>query len=187
MQKANLPTRMTEGEVALLLADHFLRLPHAEPTVTVAIDGAVVETTKHGRLFEIETFLSHLRWRLVEQRGKRPWHGAYTRDAQQLHLSSTSGVGDVVVQIANRRIVAECKGGPLIKVKGSKEHRILKEAIGQAVVSENNEDMPIVAVPDTPPFRLLAESWQQRPLIRKLGLQIVLVAQDGGVSGLDLG
>jgi hypothetical protein len=177
---------MTEGEVALLLAEHLLRLPNAQPKVSVAIDGAVVETTQHGRLFEIEAFLQGLQWQLNEQRGSRAWHGAYVRDTHQLHLSSTSGVGDVVVHIGNRRIVAECKGGPLVPRKGSPEQRILKEAIGQAVLWENGDDVLIVAVPDTMRFRSLAESWNQRPLIRKLGLQIVLVAQDGRVSGLQL-
>jgi hypothetical protein len=33
-----------------------------------------------------------------------------------------------VIEIAGRRVVAECKGGPLIK-RGSQEYRILKEAL----------------------------------------------------------
>jgi hypothetical protein len=37
----------------------------------------------------------------------------------------------------------------------------------------------------TPTFRTLANSWQQRPLVLKAGIQIALVAQSGDVSGFD--
>jgi hypothetical protein len=41
-------------------------------------------------------------------------------------------------------------------------------------------------VPDTPVFRKLAEIWRSRPLVRRAGIRIALVARHGAVSGLDL-
>ena len=32
----------------------------------------------------------------------------------------------------------------------------------------------------------LAETWRRRPLVRRTGIRIALVARDGAVSGLDL-
>ena len=179
--------RMTEGEVAIRLAEYLLTLPGAADTVTIAIDGAVVETVTHGRLFEIEQFLATNGWRAVRQQGKRLWHGAYSRSDKHLHISSTSGIGDVVIQIGNRRVVAECKGGPLVKKRGSQEHRILKEALGQALLwREGADDILLIAVPDTPWFEPLATNWGSRPLVRKVGIQIALVAPSGDVSGFSL-
>ena len=181
------PTRMSEAEVAIRLAEYLLSLPLAADQATVAIDGAVVASVDRGRIFEIERFLATRRWHLSQQQGRREWHGAYSRAGKQLHISSTSGTGDVVVQFGKRRVIAECKGGPLIKRPGSKEHRILKEALGQAVLwNGDHSDIMLVAVPDTQWFRPLAESWRQRPRVRKAGIQIALVSQSGDVSGFDL-
>jgi hypothetical protein len=59
------PTRMTEGEVAIRLAEHLLSVSGAADHTTVAIDGAVVEIAGRGRLFEIEQFLATNGWRLT--------------------------------------------------------------------------------------------------------------------------
>lgn len=178
---------MSEAEVAIRLAEYLLSLPNAADQAMVAIDGAVVQTADRGRMFEIEKFLAANRWQLGEQKGKRNWHGAYSRGGKRLNINSISGTGDVVVQIGNRRVVAECKGGPLIKKRGSQEYRILKEALGQAVLSDGNaSDLVVVAVPDTQWFRSLTEKWRKRPLVRKAGIQIVLVSGSGSVSGFTL-
>jgi hypothetical protein len=106
---------------------------------------------------------------------------------QQLHINSKSGTGDVVVQIGQWRVVAECKGGPLVKKRSSPEHRILKEVVGQAMLwNPEPNDLLIVAVPNTQWFQPLATTWRQAPLVRRVGIQIVLVSPDGGVSGFTL-
>ena len=179
--------RMSEAEVAIRLAERLLQLPGAGPHAEVAIDGAVVEIAGR-RIFDIEGFLSTQRWKLARQQGQRPWHGIYGRRLQELHVSSASGTADVVLQLGNRRAVAECKGGPLVKKPGNPEHRILKEALGQALIWNGlPHDLVMVAVPDTPRFRKVASDWQQRPLVRLTGIQIALVAPSGTVSGVDLG
>jgi len=48
------------------------------------------------------------------------------------------------------------------------------------------EDIVVAAVPDTPVFHTLAESWRTRPLVKRAGIRIALVTRDGAVSGLSL-
>lgn len=181
------PTRMSEAEVAIRLAERFLRMPGAGQVAKVAIDGAVIEMKGQNPFFDIATFLSGNRWKLLTQKGTRAWHGVYSRDDQEIHISSTSGAADVVLQLGNRRVVAECKGGPLIKKEGSPEYRILKELLGQALIwKEMPGDLLIVAVPDTPRFRKIACDWQQRPLVMKTGIQVALVSLAGDVFGPNL-
>ena len=60
-------------------------------------------------------------------------------------------------------------------------------ALGQALLFDvSADDIVVAAVPDTPVFAKLAESWQSRPLVRRAGIRIALVARHGTVSGLDL-
>jgi hypothetical protein len=82
---------MTEGEVAIRLAEYLLSFPGAIGHAALAIDGAVVEISERGRLFEIEKFLAANEWRLIQQHDKPPpgtgaWRGAYER----LHSNFTS-------------------------------------------------------------------------------------------------
>ena len=98
-----------------------------------------------------------------------------------------AGEGDVVATVDGRRIVAECKKGPLVRKPGSPEYPLLTTALGQALLFDvSADDIVVAAVPDTPVFRKLAETWRSRPLVRRAGIRIALVARDGAVSGLDL-
>jgi hypothetical protein len=64
---------------------------------------------------------------------------------------------------------------------------LLTTSLGQALLFDvTADDIVIVAVPDTPVFRRLAEAWRERSLVRRAGIRIVLVGRDGSVSGLDL-
>ena len=122
--------RYERGEVASP-AERFLRMPRCGPGCEVGIDGAVIEMKGRNPFFDIASFLAARDWSLSAQKGTRPWHGAYTRNDQALHISSTSGAADVVLQLGNRRMVAECKGGPLEKRHGSPEYRILRQYSGR--------------------------------------------------------
>jgi hypothetical protein len=75
----------------------------------------------------------------------------------------------------------------LARKPGRAEHSLLTTALGEALLFDiSGDDIVVVAVPDTPVFRMLAETWQRRPLVRRAGIRIVLVARDGAVSGLAL-
>jgi hypothetical protein len=47
-------------------------------------------------------------------------------------------------------------------------------------------DVLAVVVPASPKFNELTSRWRSAPLIRRLGLHLVTVDRNGGVSGLDL-
>jgi len=179
--------RMAEAEVSLRLAFYLLALPGSDGVARVAIDGAQVKVGRR-RVFPIVDFLSGMGWEQAEQIGSKDWQGRYVKDGQTLIIHSTPGVGDVVVQLGDRRVRAECKGGPLIKKPGSREYRKLREALGQAITVDHvgPDDVLMVAIPRTAAFCNLADKWRVAPLVAGAEIQIVLVARDGMVEGLEL-
>jgi hypothetical protein len=177
--------RMPEAEVSLRLAFHLLSLPGAQGSAQVAIDGAQIRV--HGaEVFPIAAFLAGQGWAKIAQKGKNAWQGTYEREGQQLTIHARSGVGDVVAIVGEKRIRAECKGGPLVKKPGSHEYPILRGALGQIVTVEQVDanDVLVVAVPYTSQFQQLVVRWREAPLVSRLGIQIVLVGRDGTVDGL---
>jgi hypothetical protein len=178
---------MAEAEVSLRLAFHLLRLQERKDTVSVAIDGAQIRV--HGsQVFPIQWFPREHGWELVEQKGKNPWQGHYERGVHQLRIHSRSGEGDVVTRVRGKRVRAECKGGPLIKKRGSREYPRLRQALGQILTVGRvaAHDKLMVALPLSPKFRQLADQWRTAPLVEKCGIGIVLVGRDGTVVGLNL-
>jgi hypothetical protein len=72
----------------------------------------------------------------------------------------------VVATVDGRHIVAECKKGPLVRKPGNPEYPLLITALGQALLFEvSADDIVVAAVPDTPVFGKLAETWWSRPLV----------------------
>jgi hypothetical protein len=179
--------RMPEAEVSLCLAFHLLAMPDGHGTVEVAIDGAQIRV-RGSQVFPIADFLDELGWEQVKQEGKNLWQGWYERKGQRLWVHSRSGVGDVVAQVGSKRVRAECKGGPMIKLPGSREYPKLRGALGQILTVEEKKpnDVLAVAVPHTPRFQRLADKWRRAPLIVCTGIQIALVGRDGEVEGLNL-
>jgi hypothetical protein len=174
---------MAEAEVALRLTEYLLGLPGAGDEASVAIDGAGVKV--HGQeVFPVAEYLTAGGWEQTEQRGRNAWAGVYERGGKRMKIHSRSGVGDVVIRCRGRRVVVECKKGPLVPKKGSPERPLLVAAIGQAVTAMvDAEDLIAVAVPDSAVFRKLAEQFRLRPLFAKSGVVICLVARDGVVTG----
>ena len=188
MSVCDLPKdRMPEAEVSLRLAFHLLALSGSQGVARVAIDGAQIRV--HGaEVFPIAAFLADARWEQTAQEGKNAWQGWYERHGQRLNVHARPGVGDVVAPVGGKRMRAECKGGPLIKKPGGREHPILRGALGQVVTVEQigANDLLVVAVPRTPRFHKLADRWRQAPLVVRSGIQIVLVGRGGVVEGLEL-
>jgi len=179
--------RMPEAEVSLRLAFHLLSLADAQGDADVAIDGAQIQV--HGaEIFPIVAFLADAGWEQVEQEGKNTWQGTYEHEGQRLTIHARSGIGDVIATVGDRRVCAECKGGPLIKKPGSREYPILRGTLGQILTIEQvaENDILVVAVPHTPRFHKLAKKWQNAPLVARSGIHIALVGRDGTVEGLDL-
>jgi len=180
--------RMPEAEVALRLAEFILSLPGSGAMASVAIDGASIKVGD-AIVFDIGRFMAGTGWEQIKQPqiGRNAWTGAYRRGDKTIRVHSRSGEGDVVATVEGRRIIAECKKGPLVRKAGSPEYPLLTTALGQALLFDvSADDVVIAAVPDTPVFRRLAEAWRERPLVRRAGIRIALVARNGAVSGLDL-
>ncbi|WP_318875099.1 hypothetical protein [Sinorhizobium meliloti] len=180
--------RMPEAEVSIRLAEYLTEQPGFGDHVEVAIDGASVRV--HGSdVFDIEGYLRTYGWRLSapEHKSRNTWAATYQRGQATMRIHSQSGVGDVVAVVSGRRVIAECKKGPLIKKPGSQEYPLLTAAIGQALLFRASaEDIILAAVPDTPTFRRIAVDWRERPRLKASGIQIVLVSRTGDVSGLSL-
>jgi hypothetical protein len=93
----------------------------------------------------------------------------------------------VEATVNGRRIIAECKKGPLVKKPGSPEYPLLTTAIGQALLFQASEgDLLVAAVPDTPTFGRIAAAWRERPRLKASGIEIALVSRSGAVSGLSV-
>jgi hypothetical protein len=178
---------MPEAEVALRLAFFLLDLPNSGNTAQVALDGAQVQV-RGNQIFSLTDFLADMGWSQVEQKGKRDWQGRYEKEGKYLEIHSRSGIGDVVVSVGHRRVYAECKKGPLVPKPANPEYKLLREAIGQVITVKQvqDNDIMVVAVPDSPKFRQLASEWREIPLVKRAGIQIVTVARDGAVDGLKM-
>ena len=94
----------------------------------------------------------------------------------------------VVAEVKSGHMLrVECKKGTLRRSKSSAEYPLLREALGQLVTidSVGENDILAVAVPKSEKFESLARRWREAPLIKKFGIQILTVARDGSVTGLD--
>lgn len=180
--------RMPEAEVSIRLAEYLSELPGFGGHVDVAIDGASVRV--HGaEVFDIRGYLGAYGWHLSAQDGKsrNEWAATYRRRRATMRIHSRSGLGDVEAVVGGRRIIAECKKGPLVRKPGSPEYPLLTTAIGQALLFRAEaDDILVAAVPDTPTFRRIAEDWRERPRLKSSGIQIALINRTGEVSGLSL-
>jgi hypothetical protein len=180
--------RMPEAEVALRLAEFILSLPASGAMASVAIDGASIKVGD-GVIFDIGRFMATTGWQPVKeaQAGRNAWTGAYRRGDKTIRVHSRPGEGDVVATIDGHRIIAKCRKGPLARKPGRLEHSLLMTALGEALLFDiAGDDIVVAAVPDTPVFRHLVETWRRRLLVRRAGIRIALVARDGAVSGLAL-
>jgi hypothetical protein len=179
--------RMSEAEVALRLAAFILSLPHSGAMASVAIDGASIKVGDTN-VFDIGRFMTGTGWEQIKepQFGRNARTGAYRRNDKTIRVHSRPSEGDVVATIAGRRIVAGCKKGMLVRRPGSSESALLTAALGQAMLFDvSADDIVVAAVPDTPAFRRLAEAWRERPLVKKVGIRIALMARNGTVAGLE--
>ncbi|WP_293854990.1 hypothetical protein [uncultured Alsobacter sp.] len=179
--------RMPEAEVALRLAEYLSERPGFGGHVDVAIDGASVRVAE-TEVFDIVGFLAGAGWiRGGDATSKNAWAASYRRGDATLRVHSRPGQGDVAAIVNGRRVVAECKKGPLVKKPGSPEYPLLTLAIGQALLFDADDtDLVVAAVPDTPSFRRIAEAWRAKPRLRASGIEIALVSRTGSVSGLSV-
>ena len=137
--------RMPEAEVALRLAEYISQRPGFGGHVEVAVDGASVRVGE-TEVFDIIGYLAWAGWAQDKAgTGRNAWATLYRRGHATLRVHSRSGQGDVEATVNGRRIIAECKKGPLTKKPGSPEYPLLTTAIGQALLFDANETDLVVA------------------------------------------
>jgi len=156
--------------------------------VSVALDGAQIKTgdTIHFPIYE---FLEKNNCEKVAN-NSRGWQGVYQVESfdYSLIIHSNPGKGDVVAKLdGGSTLRVECKKGPLVRIKGSQEYPLLREALGQLLTIDecNINDRLAVAVPNSLKFKELTSIWRNAPLIRKLQIGFLLVSTNGEVDGLD--
>lgn len=176
--------RMPEAETALRLALHLLDHPEGENHVEVALDGAQV-TYKKKTVFAVRRFLQEMGYS-ADSENPQQWQTTYRQGERTILVHSKSGVGDVVGRVAGRGVFAECKKGSFFKTKSNPEYRLVREALGQLLTTEQayDDDVLLAAVPDTDAYRHLTKKWRELPAVRRAGLHIVLVGRDGTVEGM---
>ncbi len=174
---------MTEAEVILRLAMHYIKNGLTKEHVNVSIDGAHVKTgnTVH---FDIFGFMNDAGLKKLDGQPER-WQGEYSFVGFDSHIiiSSTSGIGDVNIKLIDGGIIyAECKKGK--NDKRGQEYPLMREAIGQLMTGCNFVEgvVPMVAVPYTDKSKELAERWSALTQIKNLGIKFALICDDGNVN-----
>jgi hypothetical protein len=180
--------RMPEAEVSLRLAFFLINHGLASADVSVAIDGAQVQTGDAVH-FSICEFLREHGWTCKSTSGG--WYGLYRCEENEhgILIHPRPGKGDVVAPLGHGGTLrAECKKGRFQRSKSSQEYPLLREALGQLLTAEavNPNDILAVAVPKSPRVEELARKWRFAPLIQRAGIRILTVDREGNVEGLDL-
>jgi len=182
--------KMPEAEVSLRLAFHLINKELVNSDVSVSIDGSQIKTNEKIH-FHIEDFLKREGWIQKNQPSSQPFYGLYRKSDCNfgIEITSTPGIGDVTAKLdEKRKIRVECKKGSFIKSSSNPEYRLLREAFGQilTVKDYSDSDLLAVAIPKSDKFIKLKDEWQNAPLIKKLGIQILLVDRENNVEGLEL-
>lgn len=165
---------LTEGAVMLAFAVYLLE--HGATAVELHPDG------EHGKRFDFRASLEAREFLLVTAQGTTSYGGIYKRGVQQVTVTLTPGMGDVVADVNAQTVVAECKGGVInTRHAGqlSKLRRGLCEAVGLLMARPLNGERHIAVVPATATTTKLA----QRMLTRATaaGIEITLVDETGKV------
>jgi hypothetical protein len=178
---------MPEAEVTLRLAMAIIEGGHTVKDIVVAIDGAQIKTGTQVH-FPIVEFLNSFGWRSSEQSMRWQCSYQHTTYKSAIVVHSSSGEGDLVVELNNgRKLRVEAKKGPLIRSKSSQEYPLIREAIGQLMTIElaHPNDLLAVAVPHSEKFAELANQWRNRPLMKNAGIHIITVRRDNSITGLE--
>lgn len=174
---------MTEPEVSIRMALYYIQNNLTDKNVKVSIDGAHIKTG-NAIHFQIENFLKTVGCEKEDgENGK--WQGIYGLEGyeQKIELSSTPGVGDVVVELkGGKQVYIESKKGK--NKKSSQEYSLMREAIGQLMtgIQLTNTIIPMVAVPYSMKSEELANRWILLTQMKKIGIQFALVHTDGKID-----
>lgn len=164
-----------EGAVMIAYAMHLLRIEGADQ-VRVHPDG------EHGKRFDFSGWLARRRFRKTSSIGTTAYGGVYEHaGGQTITINPRSGLGDVVAEIGDHVISAECKGG-IINTKHpgqvSRLYKGLCETVGMLMATPS-QGRQVAVVPLTDSTLRLAQ--RLAPRCALAGIEIALVGGRGEV------
>ena len=167
--------RLYEGAVMVAYAMHLLRTTDAQQ-VRIHPDG------EHGKQFDFNGWLAKRGFEKMSSLGSTTYGRLY-RDPQgwEITVNPKSGQGDVVAEIGNHIVSAECKGGIINTRHSGQVSRLYKglcETVGLLMASES-PGRQVAVVPFTEGTMRLAR--RMTPRCMKAGIEIALVGSRGEV------
>lgn len=164
-----------EGAVMVAYAMHLLRTQGAQD-VRVHPDG------EHGKQFDFAAWLGRRAFTKASSLGSTAYGGVYRNPAgQTITVNPKSGLGDVVAEVGDLIIAAECKGG-IINTRHSGQvsrlYRGLCETVG-LLMATPSQGRQVAVVPLTNGTLRLAE--RLAPRCALAGIEIALVGSRGEV------
>ena len=169
--------RLTEAAVMLAFAMHLLSQPGSSGLVHVHTDG------EHAKIFDIVGFLIAGGFRKSATLGTTSYGGRYVRGFETIVVRPASGLGDVLGEVAGRKVIAECKGGVINSTHAGQKSRLrkgLSELIGQLMVLPIDDARQVAVLPFTAEIARLAE--RLAPRCTAAGIEIALVQADGRID-----
>jgi hypothetical protein len=167
-----------EGAVMVAYAMHLLRAQGAQH-VRIHPDG------EHGKQFDFSGWLERRQFRKVSTIGTTAYGGAYEHSAgQTITVNPRSGLGDVVAEIGDHIISAECKGGIINTRHSGQVSRLYKglcETVGMLMATPT-QGRQVAVVPFTAGTLRLAE--RLAPRCALAGIEIALVGSRGEVMNV---
>ena len=169
--------RLYEGAVMVAYAMHLLRTAEARQ-VRVHPDG------EHGKQFDFAGWLARRGFQKVSSIGSTTYGGLYRDDAHgwEITVNPKSGQGDVVAEVGNHIVSAECKGGIINTRHSGQVSRLYKglcETVGLLLASES-PGRQVAVVPYTEGTLRLAK--RMAPRCIKAGIEIALVGSRGEIT-----
>lgn len=164
-----------EGAVMVAYAMHLLRTQDTRH-VRVHPDG------EHGKQFDFAAWLLRRDFIKISSVGTTSYGGTYRNAAgQEITVNPKSGLGDVVAEISNHVISAECKGGIINTRHSGQVSRLYKglcETVGMLMATPS-QGRQVAVVPFTEGTLRLAE--RLAPRCALAGIEIALVGSRGEV------
>lgn len=164
-----------EGAVMIAYAMHLLRTEGANH-VRVHPDG------EHGKQFDFSGWLARHQFRKTSSIGTTAYGGVYENaGGQTITINPRSGLGDIVAEIGDRVISAECKDGIINTKHSGQVSRLYKglcETVGMLMATPS-QGRQVAVVPLTDSTLRLAQ--RLAPRCALAGIEIALVGGRGEV------
>lgn len=170
---------LTEGAVMVAFAMHLLRTTSTRE-VQIHPDG------EHGKRFDFARWLGRRSFERTSRSGKTEYGGGYTLpDGRRIVVNPASGKGDVVAEIDDIILSAECKGGIINTRHSGQVSRLYKglcETVG-LLMANPSPGRQIAVVPLTTGTRKQAQ--RLAPRCSAVGIEIALVGARGEIQDVE--